>query len=112
MRISRMLAVGAFLLTAAATAASAQQAQQARQPVQAAPSGTDQSIADVYGKPKTRAEVRADLELWKRSGVNDFWKGRHPPNTFSRKYREAYAEYVRMRSGPEYQQEVERQSAM
>ncbi len=109
MPISRMHAVAVFLLTATVTAACAQQT---RQPVDAAPSGINQSIANVYGEPKTRAEVRADLELWKRAGVYDFWKGRHTPNTFSRKYREAYAEYVRMRSGPEYQEEVERQSAM
>ncbi len=109
MRISGKQAVTAFLLTATVTAASAQQM---RQPVQAVSSNTNQSIVDVYGEPKTRAEVRADLELWKRAGLDDFWRGEATPDTFSRGYRMAYAEYVRMRSGPEYQQEVERQSAM
>ncbi|WP_237174133.1 DUF4148 domain-containing protein [Paracandidimonas lactea] len=109
MRISRMHAVAAFLLTATVTAASAQQL---RQPAQGVSSNTHQSAVDVYGEPKTRAEVRADLELWKRAGLDDFWRGENTPDTFSREYRTAYAEYVRMRSGPEYQQEVERQSAM
>lgn len=109
MRISGMQAVTALLLTATVTVVGAQQMSQ---PAHTVSSNTQQSMANVYGEPKTRAEVRADLELWKRAGLDDFHRGENTPDTFSREYRKAYAEYVRMRSGPEYQQEVERQSAM
>ncbi|TKR53250.1 DUF4148 domain-containing protein [Allopusillimonas ginsengisoli] len=68
------------------------------------------NIADVFGEPKTRAKVRADLALWKKAGLDKFHSGENTPNTFSREYRSAYAEYVRMRSGPEYNAEVQRQS--
>lgn len=68
------------------------------------------NIADVFGEPKTRAEVRADLVLWKKAGLDKFRVDYEPSITFSREYRAAYAEYVRLRSGPEYKAEVQRQS--
>ncbi|MFT0546186.1 DUF4148 domain-containing protein [Allopusillimonas ginsengisoli] len=107
MRISRMHLVAGFLLYGTVTAAGAQM----HQPVQATQE-SNHSIADDYGEPKTRSEVRADLELWKRAGLDEFWRGESTPDTFSPRYKAAYAEYVRLLSGPEYQQEVERQSAM
>ncbi|PLC52762.1 hypothetical protein CR155_16970 [Pollutimonas nitritireducens] len=70
------------------------------------------NIASVFGEPKTRAEVRADLALWKKAGLDKFWAGESTPDTFSREYRSAYAEYVRLRSGPEYNAEVQRQSGL
>lgn len=62
---------------------------------------TPSNIADVFGEPKTRAEVRADLALWKKAGLDKFWAGESTPDTFSREYRAAYAEYVRLRNSPE-----------
>lgn len=56
----------------------------------------------------TRAEVRADLAMWKRAGVDRFWNQSETPDIYSREYKMAYAEYVRLRSGAEYQQELER----
>lgn len=56
---------------------------------------------------KTRAEVRADLSLWKRSGMADLYRGSQEPDVFSLKYRQRYAEYVRMRTGVEYRQQLE-----
>ncbi|WP_447921095.1 DUF4148 domain-containing protein [Achromobacter aegrifaciens] len=56
---------------------------------------------------KTRAEVRADLNLWKRSGMADLYRGAQGPDVFSLKYRQRYAEYVRMRTGVEYQQQLD-----
>lgn len=56
----------------------------------------------------TRAEVQADLAVWKRAGVDRFWHQNETPDIYSREYRMAYAEYVRLRSGAEYQQELER----
>ena len=56
----------------------------------------------------TRAEVKADLAMWKRAGMDDFWNRNETPDFYSRDYRLAYAEYVRLRSGMEYQQELDR----
>ncbi|PLC52962.1 hypothetical protein CR155_16305 [Pollutimonas nitritireducens] len=97
----------AVLVCAAATTACSSQV---RQSVLAGQE-IKQNTANVYGKSKTRAEVNADLALWKRAGLDKFWRGRSPPDTFRPEYRAAYAEYVRLRSGTEYQQEVQRQSA-
>ncbi len=105
MLISKMHLVTAFLLSVATTAGGAQQMPQSMH----ADEKIKQSVVDVYGEPKTRAEVRADLALWKRAGMGKFSRGH--PDTFSPKYKAAYAEYVRLRSGPEYQQEVQRQLA-
>jgi len=102
MRISKML-LTAFLFSATTVALSAQQMRESVSPDQ----GTKQSVTEV--KSKTAAEVRAELALWKRAGMDKFSRGH--PDTFSPKYRAAYAEYTRLRSGPEYQQEVQRQSA-
>ena len=75
---------------------------QAQTPAQAQPA------ASYHGQSLTRAEVRADLALWKRAGLERFWRGEASPDIYSREYRVAYAEYVRLRSG-EYQAEVQRQ---
>lgn len=56
---------------------------------------------------RTRAEVRADLVLWKRAGMEDLYRGSQTPDVFSLKYRQRYAEYVRMRTGAEYQQQLD-----
>ncbi len=57
----------------------------------------------------TRAEVLADLEMWKRAGLQKLHEGGETPDTFSSEYRSAYAEYIRMRNGTEYKQELQRQ---
>ncbi len=106
MRSSKMLLVTASLLSAAAMAAGAQQV---RQSVNAGQE-IKQSVTNV-GASKTSAEVHADLALWKRAGLDKFWRGRGVPDTFRPEYKAAYAEYVRLRWGPEYQNEVQRQSA-
>ncbi|TCT07071.1 DUF4148 domain-containing protein [Paralcaligenes ureilyticus] len=107
MRSSKILLVTAFLLSAAATAAGAQQV---RQSVHAGQE-IEPSVTTAYGEPKTSAEVHADLALWKRAGLDKFWRHRGGPDTFRPEYKAAYAEYVRLRWGSEYQQEVQRQSA-
>ena len=86
-----------------ALAAGATSLAQAQTPAQAQPA------ASYHGQSLTRAEVRADLALWKRAGLERFWRGEASPDIYSREYRVAYAEYVRLRSGPEYQAEVQRQ---
>ncbi|SAI41743.1 Uncharacterised protein [Bordetella ansorpii] len=56
----------------------------------------------------TRAEVQADLAIWQRAGMSAFWRGQETPDVYSAGYRKAEAEYVRMRNGAEYQQELQR----
>ncbi|WP_301341862.1 DUF4148 domain-containing protein [Achromobacter mucicolens] len=57
---------------------------------------------------KTRAEVRADLAMWKRAGMDKFYKGRRTPNVYSASYRKSYANYLELRNGREYQEELAR----
>lgn len=56
----------------------------------------------------TRAEVKADLAVWKRAGMDRFWSKSVTPDIYSREYKIAQAEYLRMRNGPEYQEELRR----
>ncbi|MCQ9617333.1 DUF4148 domain-containing protein [Paenalcaligenes niemegkensis] len=98
MPMSKIHLVTAVLLCAVVTTACTSQIRQS-------------GDSGIYGESKTRAEVQADLVLWKRAGLDKFWRGRGSPDTFRPQYKAAYAEYVRLRSGPEYQQEVQRQSA-
>lgn len=67
------------------------------------------SAAGILGQPKSRAEVRADLILWQNAGVEEFWAGGNTSEFHTPEYRAAYAEYLRLRNGPEFTQEVERQ---
>lgn len=55
----------------------------------------------------TRAEVIADLNLWKRAGLDQFVVG-ESFDTTSAEYLRAHAVYQRLRSGPEYAAEVRR----
>ncbi|WMD19725.1 DUF4148 domain-containing protein [Achromobacter seleniivolatilans] len=57
---------------------------------------------------KTRAEVRADLAMWKRAGMDKFYRGRISPNIYSADYRTRYATYLKLRNGQEYKDEVAR----
>ena len=41
--------------------------------------------------------------MWQRSGMDRFYRGRGPIDVFSPAYRRSYAEYQRLKSGPEYQ---------
>ncbi|WP_420374852.1 DUF4148 domain-containing protein [Pollutimonas sp. H1-120] len=105
MHISRMYLVTAVLFFAATATAGAQQMRESVH----SDRETKQSVTEVQRESKTVAEVQADLALWKRAGMDKFsWAH---PDTFSPRYRAAYAEYIRLRSGPEYQLEVQRQSA-
>ncbi|OWT65560.1 DUF4148 domain-containing protein [Candidimonas nitroreducens] len=101
--LSAALLLGAATMTARA---------QPLTPTVNAGAATSLNTADSSGKSKTRAEVLADLALWKKAGLDKFWSRRSRPNTFSREYKAAYAEYVRLRNGPEYKAEVRRQSGM
>ncbi|CAP44948.1 DUF4148 domain-containing protein [Bordetella petrii] len=71
---------------------------------------TSEKSAFAQDAELSRAEVQADLAIWKRAGMDKFWRGNQTPNTFSREYRMAQAEYQRMRNGTEYQQELQRRT--
>jgi hypothetical protein len=53
--------------------------------------------SDYVPQSATRAEVLADLAMWKKAGLLKYWRGENTPDTFSREYRAAYARYLRMR---------------
>ena len=59
--------------------------------------------------PLTRAQVLADLAVWKKSGMSDLYRGNQEPDVYSAKYRKRYAEYLRLRNGPEYQAALRRE---
>ena len=46
--------------------------------------------------------------MWKKAGMERFYARRGNVDFFSEKYRSSYAEYRRLRDGPEYQAELER----
>ncbi|QPF73873.1 DUF4148 domain-containing protein [Roseateles sp. DAIF2] len=55
----------------------------------------------------TRAEVQADLALWRRAGVPGAY-GEQTVDTSSASYQAAFAEYQRLRQGPAFLAEVRR----
>ena len=57
----------------------------------------------------TRAQVLADLAVWKKSGMSDLYRGNQEPDVYSAKYRKRYAEYLRLSNGPEYQAALRRE---
>lgn len=59
----------------------------------------------------TRAEVKADLEIWNRAGMNQFSRGEQTTEMFTPRYRQAFSEYVRMRSGAEYKEALMKQQS-
>ncbi|MDH1180867.1 DUF4148 domain-containing protein [Achromobacter mucicolens] len=74
-------------------------------PQQPAQVSTERGYSD---RGLTRAEVRADLAVWKRAGMDKFWNKSQTPDIYSREYRMAHAEYIRMRNGPEYKEALRR----
>ncbi|SAI60050.1 Uncharacterised protein [Bordetella ansorpii] len=57
---------------------------------------------------RSRAEVQADLAMWKRAGMDKYYRGHNTQAFFSPEYRRRYAQYESLRNGPAYQQELER----
>ncbi|KAG0755373.1 hypothetical protein G6F22_020636 [Rhizopus arrhizus] len=66
------------------------------------------SPAPVSDGGKTRAEVRADLAMWNRAGMDKFYRGRISPDVYSESYRARYATYLKLRNGQAYKDEVAR----
>jgi len=60
------------------------------------------------GQPMSRAEVLADLQIWKQSGMAAFTDGEASADAYSASYRAAQARYVALRSSPEFAQLVSR----
>ncbi|WP_046060729.1 DUF4148 domain-containing protein [Paracidovorax citrulli] len=66
-------------------------------------------VASQYSQqPLSRAEVVADANLWRRAGLDKFQMGERSLAS-DPVYQERFAEYQRLRSGPEYVAEVRRQ---
>ncbi len=102
MQILRQTALVLALAAGVSGTALAQQVASAGAPATA--------LTSPYGQSLTRAEVLADLALWKRAGVDKFWRGEATPDIYSAQYKAAFSEYVRLRSGLDYQAEVQRQT--
>ena len=75
----------------------------------AAPAAAMASAPGDASAPLTRAQVLADLAVWKKSGMSDLYRGNQEPDVYSAKYRKRYAEYLRLRNGPEYQAALRRE---
>jgi hypothetical protein len=60
------------------------------------------------GEPLSRAQVLADLEVWKQSGMAAFADGEASIDVHSAAYRTAQARYIALRSSPEFAQLVTR----
>lgn len=59
-------------------------------------------------QPLTRAEVNADVILWRRAKVDEYGSGEMTPTPRAERERRA-ALYERWRQGPEFQEELRRQ---
>jgi hypothetical protein len=57
-------------------------------------------------RPLTRAEVIADLEIWRASGMAALTDGEAGSHVFGAAYEAAFAKYVVMRADPMFAQRV------
>ena len=51
---------------------------------------------------RSRGRKSRPTALWKQAGLDKLEQGESGPDIYSAEYREAYANYLRMRRGPEY----------
>ncbi|MBL8276023.1 MAG: hypothetical protein JNL93_04950 [Pelomonas sp.] len=65
------------------------------------------SVATAESKPLSRAEVIADLRLWRRARVDVYADLALSYQVHVAEYEKALAEYRKLRAGPAYQAEVE-----
>lgn len=69
---------------------------------------SQEPISHNRNAPLSRAEVRADLAVWQRAGLDRYEiRSRYFPYE-SEEYRAAYQEYLRLRSGEEFQVEIQK----
>lgn len=73
----------------------------------AMPAHAQDSATKQPGSALTRAEVLADLALWRRAGL-DLFEATKPASLTSEAYRKAYAEYLRLRNSEQFQLEVQK----
>lgn len=100
------VAVAAGLM-AGAQASAAQPARAGDAPAASGACDLPDSVRDAFERRQaqdqlTRAEVRAQVEVWRASGMSQLSRARPLPDVYSERYRQHYATYVRMRNGPEY----------
>ncbi|MBK1685912.1 hypothetical protein CKO37_00135 [Rubrivivax gelatinosus] len=74
------------------------------------PAHAQDKLARSEGAGPTRAEVKADLALWKRAGVDRYeTEASYGFNTEA--YKRAYQEYLRLRASEEFLAEVKKAAA-
>ena len=76
----------------------------------AMPAHAQSSAAKQPDNALTRAEVVADLVLWRRAGV-DLFEASKPASMATEAYRKAYEEYLRLRNSEQFQLEVQKVTA-
>ncbi|PWW46894.1 DUF4148 domain-containing protein [Melaminivora alkalimesophila] len=69
--------------------------------------GEQATRMQMQGAGLSRAEVQADLNLWRRAGLENYTTSQGPAEANAEQARRM-AEYQRLRSGPEYRREVQR----
>lgn len=68
-----------------------------------------ESLYPQKSQTTTRAEVLADLEMWDRAGMNRYpSETGYPDIKHNADYQSNLSEYQRLRSGPEFQQAVQK----
>ena len=65
------------------------------------------SDAELVEPTRTRAEVLADMYLWRVAGLEALNRGEAGPPVFSEEYRKAQARYAWLRASPQYAALVE-----
>lgn len=64
--------------------------------------GASPADAPAPASSVSRAEVLADLQIWRESGMAELQAGESGPDVYSARYRSAEARYATMRAGPAF----------
>ena len=95
MRIKQLIAITAAMLGTGAVVAQ-----------EATPGPWASDTQPAATASRSRAEVQADLEIWKLSGLADL-ELRDSPDVFSERFREASERYAALRDSPQFAARVQ-----
>lgn len=95
MRIKQLIAITAAMLGTGAVVGQ-----------EATPGSSANATQPAATASRSRAEVQADLEIWKLSGLADL-ELRDSPDVFSERYRQASDRYAALRYSPQFAARVQ-----
>jgi hypothetical protein len=95
MRVKQLIAITAAMLGTGAVVAQ-----------EATPESWATDTRPTATASRSRAEVQADLEIWKLSGLADL-ELRDSPDVFSERYRQASERYAALRDSPQFAARVQ-----